>query len=163
VKAVLAAVAVLLCAPIAAPAATFNTEASDLVTMIAGREVATYCGDSQAEWDAIPAVKAQPWAVAGFTYLGMDTVYLSPDTCTALVSVSRNAGGAALTITHEAIHAGLNTADEGLTECLAGLNVWRVVHALQLPRKVEKQAYAEAMREHRIMATVPGYDWHGRC
>jgi hypothetical protein len=157
------AVAVLLCAPLSAPAATLNPQASELASMIAGAPVSAYCGDTEAEWDAIPAVRGLGGAVAGLAYLWTATVYLSPDTCAALSSGTWRAGGAALVVTHEGIHIGLETADEGLTECLAGLNVWRVLHALELPRKVEKVAYREAMRQHRALGDLPAYDWHGRC
>lgn len=157
--------------PTTASALTLNPKASGIATLVAHQPVTAYCGENDAEWRALPDVAywADPahgaFYVDGLAYIEQHTIYLAPTVCADLNAWSKLAGGAALVVTHEAIHVALASHDEALTECVAGRNVWPAIRALNLPRKTEKAAYREAMREHESLAGDPSgtYAWKGHC
>lgn len=157
--------------PDAASALTPNPKATAIATLIAGEPVTAVCGDTEAEWDALPDVAywEDPahgaFAPVGLAYIPQKTIYLAPSVCSDLDARNKLAGGGALVVTHEALHVALVSWDEALVECVAGKSVWTAVHALRLPHKIEAAAYREAMREHEQLANDPSgtYAWKGHC
>lgn len=57
-------------------------------------------------------------------------------------------GAAMSTLLHESTHLRLESADEGLVECMAYRNVWPYVKALNLPTSITKDVMEGVLDDH---------------
>lgn len=146
---------IILAAIILLPSVARGDNLDDYASTLVGHTVTVECFPSNGVWGGYVYLTDPTVVYLDGAFCGVLRHALAPTGRTGRFLATTAGGGrlgaAVMTLTHEAMHLALNSADEGHVECVAARNVWQSVRILPLPFKLKVLTWQWAVANHESL------------